>query len=98
MKEVAEEKGKLIKQQLEFYQPDVIIACGLGELFDLLRGIIDSQGEAVIKLGKRKFQEVRLSGRPVYLVESYHPAQRGNTYDAFAEVVGSFRQVAKNIV
>ena len=97
MKDVARTEGGAIKQQLELYKPNVIVACGLGDIFDLLKDILDEASGAPKCLGERRFHAFKLAGQTTYLIEACHPSHRKARYPVFEEVLKTFRHVTRQL-
>lgn len=85
IREYAENDKAYLKEQIELYNPDIIICCGrgIGKNADILHDIVFDSSQVSdwkepITLSKYNYFIASISNKQVPVVSFYHPQMRGN--------------------
>ena len=104
IREYAEKDKKYLKEQIELYNPDIIICCGrgIGKNADILHDIVFDSSQVSdwkepITLSNYNYFIASISNKQVPVVSFYHPQMRGNhemfkkRYDEMISIANFFK-------
>lgn len=102
IEKAVEQDCEFIRRQLRIYQPEVIIACGLGSrpTFDLLLAHVFG-AEVKARSGsalQRRYAKVSAgdgSSPQTVVIETMHPSHRGRREKVYDQLISDYRQAVK---
>jgi hypothetical protein len=100
---VLENDGRtFLNRQFKIYEPDIIIACGIGfpTTFDLLRNHVFAEVRDIPQTAgfQRKcaiVQAGKADGSPTVLIETMHPSHRLKREPVFIQLMSDYRQAVE---
>lgn len=100
---VLENNGRhFLRRQFKIYEPDIIVACGISfpRTFDILTKQVfpdskDCISRAVFERRCSMVRTCKSNGNPTFIIETNHPAHRGNREKVYGKLMSDYRQAVE---